>query len=170
MVSLCCSMHVGFFLLIPASCCFSSAAFYFRVSLPPVWVTHSCSHFMGVSALAWSIFVLLVWRPAMASSGVRATLNQSLCTVQQSSLPARSPGGHCAVWLSHPAASISLHHTPLHHAGMPRLVKAWENNPLNPQRKDLIKLFCSGIHAACWTACAMTSSLTYECQCFSEAY
>lgn len=57
------------------------------------------------------------------------------------------------------AASLSLHHTPLRHASTPRLVKACQNNPLNPQRKDLIKLFYSGIHAAFWTAYSMTSSM-----------
>lgn len=140
-------------------------------------VIRGCSVFGDVPALALSVPGLVPqWHtssphcaqlrseghpvPVLGHSLEWCTL-QILAVSQQAQLEAL----HCTS-----AASFSLHHSPLHRASTPRLVKACQNNPLNPQRQDLIKLFYSGIHAACWTVCCMTSSMAYECQCFTEAY
>lgn len=95
------------------------------------------------------------------------------CSLRVLGLPESLTPEHCVELMLHRAAllpPLSLHHTPLRHASMPTLVKAYQNNSLNPQRKDLIKLSYSGTHAACCTVQAMTSSVTYEHQCFSQAY
>lgn len=176
-----CALGV-FCLQLSAPCWFSSAALCFGVSQ----LQHGhcgCSVFAGVPALVWSVLGCLPqWHtssphcaqlrfkgdpePVFGQSLECCSL-QILAGSQQSLLGAlhwTRAAPSCSV------ASLSLHHSPLHTASMPRLVKACQNNPLNPQGKDLIKLFHSGIHAECWTACWMTSSMAYERQCFTEAY
>ena len=174
MVSVRCSMHIVFFLLISASCWFSSVAFYFGVPL--------LQQRSPTAAVALLVPLLPHGQPWASSRTATppAPLHKAACYAQPRSKGCPEPAlgqtpERCNLrsWLSpsklgqalsRSAASLSLHHTPLRHANMFRLVKACQNNPLNPRRKDLIKLFYSGIHAACWTAYSMTSSMTYECQ------
>ena len=146
----------------------------------PAWVTHGCSCFAGVPVPTQPPLQPLLPKPVRydqlrCEGHPKPVLEHSLewCSPWVLALSQQAQPGalNCAgAAPSCSATSLSLHHTPLRHASTPRLVKACQNNPLNPQRKDLIKLFYSGIHAACWTVYLMTSSMTYECQFFSEAY
>lgn len=150
-----------------------------------------CSSFWGIPASAWSpmaavsLLVSQLWHcnswgfscnatppaPTVPSSVQGYSLERCSLQILAATQHAQSEALHCSRAASScSAAFLSLHRSPLRHASTRRLVKACQNNPLNPQRKDLIKLFYSGIHAACWTACSMTSSMAYECQCFTEAY
>lgn len=167
-----------FSLLIPSSSWFSSAALCFGVPQ----LQHG--HLWWLQCHCWCPCSCIV---SPGASPTVAHLHPPLCLAQIWGSPWCSPWAQPEVMHSADpgcvpalhgtgaasscsAASLSLHHSPLRHASMPRLVKACQNNPLNPQRKDLIKLFYSGIHAACWTVCWMTSSMPYECQSFTGAY
>lgn len=160
--------HLTALAKILASCCFLSVACWLG---PPCPAQLSC--FMDVLALKGqavaSRFEASCGQLRCAGGpeqGLVASPEWSILQVPALCQRVHPRALHCAK----KTASVSLYHTPPYHISMPRLEKASENNPPNAQRKDLIKLFYSGIHAACWTAYVMTSSLTYECQCFSAVY
>lgn len=98
-VSICCSMYSGFFsagiffLLIFLCCCL------FCGVPTPEWVTHSCSHFVGVPAWAQSVLGLLPHSQPPPPKPAHYLQLRCEVTVRQS-LGRAWDGADCGVWLS----------------------------------------------------------------------
>lgn len=116
------------------------------------WVTHGCSHFVGVPAPERLVLGFLPYSQLSSPTSQICLLCEGHldpvleCSPKWHSLQELAESQRAQMGTLHPIEAapsrstppLSLHHTSLRCACTHSLVKACQNSPFNPLRKDLI--------------------------------